>query len=78
MGFGSERWRRNHYLFVHWAGESCKHLARGKGNAEKLAVKAALLKGGDAIELFAQAADEADLQARASPQALRRSILVDA
>jgi hypothetical protein len=61
MGFGSGRFRRNHLLFVHWAGAACPHLVRGKANAQLHKVKRALLGGGDGIELSGHAREEIGL-----------------
>jgi len=35
MGFGSGQFKRNYWLFIHWAGEKAAATVRGKANAEK-------------------------------------------
>ena len=35
MGFGSGQFKRNWWLFIHWAGDKANITARGKANAEK-------------------------------------------
>jgi len=57
MGFGSGRFRRNHFLFVHWAGANCPAVKRGKANHQKDAVKRAL-RTGHPLEYFAQSLDD--------------------
>ena len=61
MGFGAGRFRRNHFVFLHWHGESVGAVKRGKANAEKSAVAEAL--GSHSVELSASDLDECDLKA---------------
>ena len=46
------QFRRNNFLFVHWAGEKCPHVQRGKANAEKPTVQSALKCASTALSLF--------------------------
>lgn len=62
MGFGSGRFRRNHFLFVHWSGDACPAFAKVKANAKKAAVKAAF-RASAALEFFASTLDEIELTA---------------
>jgi len=61
MGFGAGQFRRNNFLFVHWAGEKCPHVQRGKANAEKPTVQSAL-KCDRLLEMFAQDLDDLTLE----------------
>ena len=60
MGFGAGRFRRNHFLFVHWAGDACPHVRRGKANAKKPAIKQTL-QAGEALEHFAGTLEDVEL-----------------
>jgi hypothetical protein len=51
------RFRRNHFLFVHWAGDKCPVVKRGKANALKEPVKKGL-NAAEALEHFAQTAED--------------------
>lgn len=42
MGFGSGQFKRNYWLFIHWAGEAGSMTVRGKANASLERCKAAL------------------------------------
>ena len=61
MGFGAGRFRRNHFLFVHWASDACPVVKRGKANARKMPVKSAL-HAGEALEHYAGGADDMALK----------------
>jgi hypothetical protein len=73
LGFGSGRFRRNHFVFIHWHGESVGAVKRGKANAEKSHMASAL--GPHSVELSASEIEECDLKAVIDK--VRRACVVD-
>ena len=60
MGFGAGRFRRNHFLFVHWVAEDTPPFAKVKANAQKFPIKSAF-GASTALEFFAVSKEEMGL-----------------
>ena len=74
MGFGAGRFRRNHYLFLHWASEKCPVVKRGKANAQKDPCKRGL-QAADALEQSPHSLE--DMELRDVIKSMVRYITVD-